>query len=121
MKNRKKIVSILAGIMAAIMLLSLMLSLIPTARAASSSEIKAQIEAMKTQRKEMQAKRAEIEADLQANEDEIAQIIAEKNVIDQEIGILYAEIININDTISAYNLLIADKKCRRCALTLKRT
>jgi murein DD-endopeptidase MepM/ murein hydrolase activator NlpD len=65
---------------------------------------------MKTQRKEMQAKRAEIEADLQANEDEIAQIIAEKNVIDQEIGILYAEIVNINDTIAAYNLLIADKQ-----------
>lgn len=110
MKNRKKLVSILAGIMAAIMVLSLILSLIPVARAASSSEIKQQIEAMKQQRKEMQEKRAEIEADLQANEDEIAKIVAEKNVIDQEIGILYAEINNINDTIAAYNLLIADKQ-----------
>ncbi len=110
MKNRKKLVSILAGIMAAIMVLSLILSLIPVARAASSSEIKQQIEAMKAQRKEMQEKRAEIEADLQANEDEIAKIVAEKNVIDQEIGILYAEINNINDTIAAYNLLIADKQ-----------
>ena len=44
MKNRKRLVSILAGIMAAIMLLSLILSIIPTnARAASSSEIKKQI------------------------------------------------------------------------------
>ena len=110
MKNRKKLVSILALIMAAIMVLSLILSLIPVARAASSSEIKQQIEALKQQRKEMQAMRAEIEADLQANEDEIAKIVAEKNVIDQEIGILYAEINTINDTIAAYNLLIADKQ-----------
>ena len=44
MKNRKRLVSILAGIMAVIMLLSLILSLIPTrVNAASSSEIKKQI------------------------------------------------------------------------------
>ena len=110
MKNRKKIVSILAGLMAAIMVLSLILSLIPTAGAASSSEIKNQINALKAQRTELQEKKAQIEADIQANDDEIAKIIAEKNVIDQEIGILYAEIVTINDTISAYNLLIADKQ-----------
>lgn len=110
MKNRKKLVSILAGIMAFVMILSLILSIIPAASAASSSEIKKQIEALQKQRQEMQTMRAGIEADLQANEDEIAKIIGEKNVIDQEIGILYAEIININDTISAYNLLIADKQ-----------
>ena len=41
MKNRKKLVSLLAGIMAGIMLLTLILSLIPTrAYAASSSEIR---------------------------------------------------------------------------------
>ena len=110
MKNRKKLVAILAGIMAFVMILSLILSIIPAASAASSSEIKKQIAALQQQRKEMQEKRAQIEEDLKANEDEIAQIIAEKNVIDQEIGILYAEIVNINDTISAYNLLIADKQ-----------
>lgn len=110
MKNRKKLVSILAGIMAAVMLLSLILSLIPAASAASSSEIKNQINALQEQRKEMQEKKSEIKAQIQENEDEIAKIVAEKNVIDQEIGILYAEIVNINDTISAYNLLIADKQ-----------
>ena len=110
MKNRKKLIALLAGFMAFVMILSLILSIIPAASAASSSEIKKQIEALQNQRKEMQEMRAGIEADLQANEDEIAKIIGEKNVIDQEIGILYAEIININDTISAYNLLIADKQ-----------
>ena len=48
MKNRKKWVSIMAGVMAAIMLLSLILSLIPTnVHAASSSEIKKQIAELK--------------------------------------------------------------------------
>ena len=48
MKNRKKMVSILAGVMAFIMLLSLVLSLLPTkAHAASSSEIRKQINQLK--------------------------------------------------------------------------
>ena len=48
MKNRKRFVSVLAGVMAAIMLLSLILSLIPTrVSAASSSEIKKQIAQLK--------------------------------------------------------------------------
>ena len=110
MKNRKKLVSILAGIMAVIMVLSLILSIIPTAKAASSSEIKNQITALQNKKKELEEKKKDLRADIETNEDEIAQIIAEKNVIDQEIGILYAEIITINDTISAYNLLIADKQ-----------
>ena len=48
MKNRKRFVSILAGIMAAVMLLSLIFSLIPVpAKAASSSELRKQINQLK--------------------------------------------------------------------------
>lgn len=110
MKNRKKLVALLAGIMAVVMVLGLILSIIPPASAASSSEIQKQINALKDKRTELQQKKKDLQADIEANDDEIAKIIAEKNVIDQEIGILYAEIVNINDTISAYNLLIADKQ-----------
>lgn len=110
MKNRKKLVSILAGIMAAIMVLSLVFSLIPTASAASSSEIKKQINALKDKKNELGQKRNELEAEIKANDDEITQMVAQKNVVDQEIGILYAEIANINQQISAFNLLIADKQ-----------
>ena len=56
MKNRKRIVSILAGIMAAIMLLTLIIGLLPTrASAASSSEIRKQINALKAQKKDLQS------------------------------------------------------------------
>ncbi|MBQ2855162.1 MAG: peptidoglycan DD-metalloendopeptidase family protein [Oscillospiraceae bacterium] len=112
MKNRKRLVSILAGVMAAVMLLSLILSLIPVSARAyeSSSEIRAQINALKKEKEAIQAQIMEVKEQYKANEDEIADIVAQKNVIDQEIGLLSTELININEQISAYNVLIADKQ-----------
>ena len=111
MKNRKRLVSILAGFMAAVLVLSLILSLLPTrADASVSSEIRAQINDLKSQRTAIQSQIDEIKSQYEENENEIADIIARKNIIDQEIGLLNAEIININEQISAYNVLIADKQ-----------
>ena len=111
MKNRKRLVSILAGIMAAIMLLTLVLGMIPTrASAASSSEIRKQINKMKEEVKEIKEEIKEVQAQYEENEDEIANIIAKKNVIDQEIHLLQAELTNITEQISAFNILIADKQ-----------
>ncbi len=111
MKNRKKIVSILAGIMAFVMILSLLLSLLPTrALAASSSEIRNQINDLKDQKQDIQAQIEDVKKQYQENEDEIADIVARKNVIDQEIGLLNAQILVMNEEVAAYNLLIADKQ-----------
>lgn len=111
MKNRKRFVSILAGIMAAIMLLSLLLSLIPvSASAASSSEIRKQINQLKKEKDEIKDKIAEVQAQYEENENEIADIISKKNVIDQEIQLLSEQITNINDQLTAFNTLIADKQ-----------
>ena len=111
MKNRKRLVSILAGIMAAVMLLTLIIGLLPTrASAASSSEIRKQINELKAQKQEIEDQIAQVQADYQKNEDELFDIVARKNVIDQEIGLLSAQIININEQISAFNILIADKQ-----------
>ena len=111
MKNRKKMVSILAGVMAFIMLLSLILSLLPTqAHAASSSEIRKQINQLKEEKEEIKDKIKEVQAQYEENENEIADIISRKNVIDQEIQLLYTQIENMNAQLSAYNILIADKQ-----------
>ena len=111
MKQRKKLTSVLAGVLAAVMLLTLFLGLIPgDASAASSSEIRKQINALKEEKEEISKQIAEVQAQYQENEDEIADIIARKNVIDQEIQLLSTQITNINEQISAYNTLIADKQ-----------
>lgn len=111
MKNRKKLVSILAGIMAAVMLLSLIVSLIPTkASAASSSELKQQINELKAQYKQTQAKKQEVSEQYEENQNEIEDIVDRKAVIDNEILLIYEQIDNINEQLSAYALLIADKQ-----------
>ena len=111
MKNRKRLVSFLAGLMAAVMLLTLLMSILPTrASAASSSEIRKQINQLKKEKEEIKDKISDVKEQYKANENEIADLIAKKNVIDQEIQLLNTQIININEQISAYNLLIADKQ-----------
>ena len=111
MKNRKRMVSVLAGVMAFIMLLTLILGLIPTpASAASSSEIRKQINQLKKEKEEIKDKIAEVQDQYEENENEIVDIISRKNVIDQEIQLLYTQIQNMNDQLAAYNILIADKQ-----------
>ena len=111
MKNRKRMVSILAGIMAFVMLLTLVLGLLPTpAHAASSSEIRKQINQLKKEKEEIKDKISEVQDQYQENENEIANIISRKNVIDQEIQLLYTQIDNMNQQLAAYNILIADKQ-----------
>ena len=86
-------------------------ALMPTSvHAASSSEIRNQINALKEEKEEIQERIADVKEQYQQNADEIADIIARKNVIDQQVQLLYEQIANINNQISAYNVLIADKQ-----------
>ncbi len=112
MKKRKRLVAVLAGFMAFMLLLTLVLSLIPVPAQAyeSSSEIRAQINALKKEKEAIKEQIKEVKEQYKQNEDEIADVVARKNVIDQEIGLLSTEIININEQISAFNVLIADKQ-----------
>ncbi len=116
MKNKNRMVSILAGIMAAIMLLTLLIGLIPTkANAAKLSSEK--LEGLKNEINELEKKEAEIEEakaalrdQINANMSEMEKLIAEKIAIDQEIGMLNEQIANLNSQISIYGMLIADKQ-----------
>ena len=110
MNKRKKLVSILAGIMAAVMILSLILSLIPAANAASSSEIRNQINDLKAQQSDIRNQMDDLRAQYEQNENEIADLVARKAIIDQEIFLLYSQIDLINEQINAFALLIADKQ-----------
>ena len=108
--DRKKLVSIFAGIMAALMLLSLIASIIPVAHAASSAELKKELNDLKAERKEIQSEIDNLEGQIDDNMSEIEKIIVKKSAIDQEISLLYQQMENINQQITAYGLLIADKQ-----------
>lgn len=110
MRNRKKLISILAGIMAAVMILSLILSLIPAAHAASSGEIRNQINDLKAQQSMIREEKNSLKAQYEQNEDEIADLVSRKVLIDHEIFLLCAEIDLMNQQINAFALLVADKQ-----------
>ena len=111
MRNPKKFSSILAGVLAFAMMLTMLTGLMPSkVSAASSSEIRKQINQLKKQRNDIQKDIDEVKNQYKQNEDELLDIVSRKNVIDQEIGLLHTEIININEQISAFNVMIADKQ-----------
>lgn len=108
---KKQRISILAGLLAAAMILSLLLTLLPASvSAASSSEIRNQLNDLKDQKKELAEQISQVKGQYQANENEIEDMVNRKNTIDQQISLLHAQIDNINQQIAAYALLIADKQ-----------
>lgn len=108
---KKRMISVLARVTAAVMAVTLFAGILPTrAYAASSSEIRKQINQLKKEKEEIKGKIQEVQEQYEQNEDEMKDIIARKNVIDQEVQLLTTEISNINEQISAFNVLIADKQ-----------
>lgn len=110
MKNKKFWISLLAGIMALIMLLGLVLSVLPAAQAASSSEIRDQIDQLEEDEKALQEKIDNLKQQQSDNRSDVRAIMEEKANIDQQIGLLRKKIRNLDDQISSYALLIADKQ-----------
>ena len=110
MDKRKLFISILAGVMALVMLLGLIASFIPTAHAATSSELKAELDALKEEKKEIDSQINQVKGQISSNNDDMKEMVEEKNLIDQEIALLYQQEANINSQIATYSLMIADKQ-----------
>ncbi len=111
MNHRNKWVTMLAGIMAGIMLLSLLLGLlVSSVHAASSSEIQDQIDELKGQQEQLNHKIEQLENSLAQNTSDLRGMMQRKGVIDQQIALLHGEVSNINQMVSAYNLMIANKQ-----------
>ena len=109
--NNKKLVSLIAGILAAIMIIGLILSAVGiTANAVSSSEIKEQIKELESKNEAMQAQIDDLKSQQSDNLSEIEDMVNQKSVIEQQVGLLHAQIRNVNEQIAAYAVLIADKQ-----------
>lgn len=111
MDKRRLCASVLAGVLVLALLLSLIAGFVPmTVKAATSSELKVQLDALQAQNAAIGAQLAELRSQLSENNSEIEKMVAEKNIIDQEIFLLYQQINNINNQIATYSMLIADKQ-----------
>lgn len=112
MKKRKLLVSIIAALLALLMIVSLVLSILPVQAHAvkSSSEIQVEIDALQDQQAQIQSQMEQLQGEMEKNQSQTTDIVREKSNIDQQIGLLYAKMENINQQIEAYNVLIADKQ-----------
>lgn len=118
MDKRKLIVGIIAGLMAAVMIFGLIAMAIPPAGAEkssddenkSSSEIKDEIEALKEEQEKNREQLATLQGQLSENLNEIGEMVAQKNNLDQQVFLLYQQEQNLTKQITAYNSLIADKQ-----------
>lgn len=109
MEQKKRWMSRLAGMMAVVLLVSLFAgALCAPASAATSSELKKQLEEMKKEQAERQDKIDALEQQILDNMNEMQKLVTEKNAIDQQIGLLHQQIAGLNEQLAAYGLLIAD-------------
>ena len=109
--TRKNMVRIVCVVLCLLLLIPLVVNaLVIMASAASSSEIKKELDALKDQANEIAAQGDALEADLAANESETQSTIDQKVAIDLRISQTEAEIQNVNAQIQQYSLLIAQKQ-----------
>lgn len=92
-----------AGLLAA----ALLLSGIPSAQAASSAEIRQEIIGLEALQAEIQAQQDELQTEMDANWESIEEMVAYKSQVDSQIFLLYSELDNLNQQITAYTTLIA--------------
>ena len=74
------------------------------------STLEEQIAELESRKEDLQAQREELQAGLTEQSSRLDALISEKSVLEQEIFLLGQEEDAINEQISAYNLLIADKQ-----------
>ena len=96
---------------AGLLVLAMVIGMFPApAEAASSSEIKKQLNELEEREDELQAQIDELRGKYKDTENEIQGMVDQKNIIDQEIALLNEQIDIINEQIASYSLLIADKQ-----------
>lgn len=109
-KHRRLIVSIIAGLLVLTMVVGLISSLAYSASAASSSEIKSQINDLENQASEIAQKKKDLQAQISENQAQTQSAVEKKTDLDQQIEVTQEEIQNQTAQIQEYNQMIAEKQ-----------
>lgn len=114
MNKRKRLVSIIAGVLVAAIVLGLVASLAPIFVSAegqkSSSQLSSEIGSLKDEKSAIDSQIKELEGQISENMNETKDVVAQKNIIEQEIFLLHEQINNINEQIASYGVLIAERQ-----------
>ena len=111
MRKKKHILSILALFLSLVLCLNLAGDLRPaTVSAASSSQIKQELDKLEERNDEIEAELAALRGQLSDNLDELESLVAQKDLVDQEITLLYEQMEVMNNQITVCAQLIADKQ-----------
>ena len=102
---KKSVRSVFALLLAAVLLLG---AVPQRALAASSDEIRQEINATKQRNKDIQENLNAIQSQYNSNSSEISDLVARKDAMDQEINLMAEQIENYNQEIASYGQLIAD-------------
>ncbi len=102
MKHRKWMAALLTAV--------LVVSILSPAQAASSDEIREQLEQLEREEAAISNQIEALDQQSQENRQELEQIVDQKYDLDRQIALLQAQMGNINDQIAAYNLLIAQRQ-----------
>ena len=105
-----------------VMLVGLLVIEVPQAKAAkSSAQIQQEINALKEEKEKIQEEINGLRSQMSDSMDSMEAIVAQKDLIDQEIFLLYEQIANTNAQIMAYGVMIADKQAELDIATEKLT
>ena len=114
MDKKKRLISIIAAILVGAMVLGFVSMIAPVFASAeevkSSSTIKAEINDLKKKKAEIDDKIDELEGQVSDNMEKMEDIVAQKQILDQEIALLHDQVNAINEQITSYRILIADKQ-----------
>ena len=111
MNKKKHILSVLALFLSLVLFFNLIGESHPVSvSAASSSQIKEELDELEERNNEIEAELEALRGQLSDNREELSALVKQKNLVDQEIVLLYEQMDIANAQITACAQLIADKQ-----------
>lgn len=111
MNKKKHILSVLALFLSLVLFFNLIGESHPVpVSAASSSQIKEELDELEERNNEIEAELEALRGQLSDNREELSALVKQKNLVDQEIVLLYEQMDIANAQITACAQLIADKQ-----------
>ena len=100
--SKKKVISLISAILCLMLFVGLCSDIRPVqVGAASSAEIKQELDKLEERNDEIEEELSQLRGQLSDNLDEMSALIAQKDLVDKEIALLYEQMDNINSQIIA--------------------